>query len=92
MNISDFDKLKIKIANSLRKTLAEEALTPSGEKPVKYDVHVPHSKICDAGEPYTATAAVTYVTVCPTEKKHTVNIQFKYDKAGKFIISSMSYV
>jgi len=92
MENPDLDTLKIKIANSLRKILADESVAPSGEKPVNYDVHVPHSKILPTGEPHTATAAVTYITTCPTEKRHTVNVRFKYDKAGKFIRSSMTYV
>jgi hypothetical protein len=92
MEDHDLLQLKTKIANSMRKILAEESAPPEGEKPISYSVHIPHSKILPTGEPNTATASVTYVTVCPTEKKHTVNVKFKYDKAGKFIRSSMTYV
>lgn len=92
MQDDGLDQLKNKIAKSLCKILYEESAALDKEKQITCNVYAPHDKILFTGEPSTATATVTYITVCPTEKKHTVNIKFKYDKAGKFIRSSMTYV
>lgn len=93
MNIENFDELKSKIARSLKTTLSYEAIPPTGEKPVDFELHVPYHQIkLDDEEPLTAKAVVTYVVRCPTEKKHTVFIKFNYDKSGKFLRNTMEYV
>jgi len=93
MNIENSEELKSKLVRSLKTTLAYEAIPPTGEKPVDFELHVPYHQIkLDPDEPNTASAVVTYVVRCPTEKKHTVFIKFKYDKAGKFLRETMKYV
>lgn len=93
MNIENFEELKSKLARSLKTTLAYEAIPPVGEKPVDFELHVPYHQVkLDPDESNTATAVVTYVVRCPSEKKHTVYIKFKYDKTGKFMRETMEYV
>lgn len=88
-----FETVHSKISRSLKETLFRESDTPEGEKPVRMELHIPYNQIKpDPDEENTATATVTYVVWCPTEKKHSVNIKFKYDKYGKFVRSSMTYV
>lgn len=93
MNIENFEELKSKLARSLKATLSYEAIPPTGEKPVDFEVHIPYHQVkLEPEESNTASAVVTYVVRCPTEKKHTVFIKFKYDKAGKFLRETMEYV
>jgi hypothetical protein len=88
-----FEDLKSKIAKSLKETLHRDAAAPAGERHVDYDVHVPyHQLIADDSEDMAARAVVTYVVDCPSEKKHTVRIKFNYDKSGKFLKNTMTYV
>jgi hypothetical protein len=90
---SKFELIHSKIARSLKEALFKESITPEGEKPVRMELHVPYNQIRpDEETEDTATATVTYVVWCPSEKKHTVNIKFNYDKHGKFIRNSMVYV
>jgi hypothetical protein len=90
---SEFDAIKSKLARSLKDTLTKDAATPEGERPVDCEVHVPyHQLAADDTEPLTASALVTYVVHGATEKKHTVRIKFNYDKSGKFLKNSMTYV
>lgn len=85
--------MRSKIARSLKETLFKEAVSPEGEKPVRMELHVPYNQIRpDDENENSATATVTYVVWCPSEKKHSVNIKFNYDKYGKFIRNSMVYV
>jgi hypothetical protein len=93
MNIENFEELKSKLARSLKNTLTQEAVPPAGEKPVNFELHVPYHQIkLDPDEADTASAIVTYIVRCPSEKKHTVYIKFKYDKSGKFLRETMEYV
>lgn len=93
MNIENSEELKSKLVRSLKTTLANEAIPPTGEKPVDFELHVPYHQVkLDPDEANTATAVVTYVVRCPSEKKHTVYVKFKYDKAGKFMRETMEYV
>jgi hypothetical protein len=93
MSKETFEDIKSKIARSVKTTLSNEAIPPSGEKPVDFELHVPFSQVkLDDEEDETARASVTYVVRCPTEKKHTVHIKFKYDKSGKFLRNTMVYV
>ena len=93
MNIENFEELKSRLSRSLKTTLTQEAIAPAGEKPVNFELHIPYHQIkLDNQEPNTATAVVTYIVHCPSEKKHTVYIKFKYDKSGKFLRETMGYV
>jgi len=93
MNIENIEEVKSKLSRSLKATLSHEALPPAGEKPVDCEVHIPYHQIKFVqDEPNTATAVVTYIVRCPTEKKHTVFIKFNYDKSGKFLRETMEYV
>jgi hypothetical protein len=87
-----FELIKSKLARSLKETLTREASTPQDEKNTTCEVHIPYHQIKpDEDEPDTAQATVTYVVLCPEEKKHTVRIKFRYDKNGKFVKDSMTY-
>jgi hypothetical protein len=89
----DFDGLKSKLARSLKETLARDCETPSGEKPMRWEMHIPYHQIVPSEEDNnTATAVVTYVVQCPREKSHTVRIKFAYDNTGRFLKESMLYV
>jgi len=91
----EFEALKSKLARSLKEAMSQESATPEGEKHTHCEVHIPYHQIKpvdDSEEDNTAQATITYVVNCPTEKKHTVRIKFKYDKSGKFLKNSMSYV
>jgi hypothetical protein len=92
MGSTELDDLKDKLAKSICKILFEESFTVPGTDNINGNVYVCHDKISFAEESNTATASVTYITEGLREKKHTVNIKFKYDKSGKFIRSSMTYV
>ena len=93
MKIDNSEELKSKIARSLKATLSFEAIPPTGEKPVDFEVHIPYHQLkFDNDEKDTARAVVTYIVRCPTEKKHTVFIKFKHDKSGKFLRDTMEYV
>lgn len=87
-----FNEIKSKLAKSIKDTLTRDAAAPEGERPVDCEVHVPYHQLTPEDEPMTARALVTYVVHGPTEKKHTVRIEFNYDKAGKFLKNSMTYV
>ena len=90
---SEFELIKPKLARSLKEVLTAEARTPEGERTLPCDVYIslPQLVYCD-DEPMTATAAVTYVTYSPKERKHTAHIKFKYVKTGKFLRETMTYV
>jgi hypothetical protein len=89
----DFEKLKSKLARTLKEMLQQDCETPDGEKFVKCDIHIPYHTIVPSDEERnTATAAVTYIVQYVKEKTHTVRIKFGYDEAGRFIRNSMVYV
>jgi hypothetical protein len=103
IEIDEFEAIKSKLARSLKETLTREAAAPQGERPVDYEVHIPYHQIKQdpsvhipdaqtSETPKTASAVVTYIVRCPTEKKHTVKISFEYDKSGRFIRNTMRYV
>ena len=93
MTEEKFETLKPKFARSLKEHLHKEALAPSGERPVDFDLHLPYHHIrYDRESENRAFATVTYVVRCPTEKKHTVNISVAYDKLGRVVKDSLEYV
>lgn len=93
MTDEKFETLKPKLARSLKEHLYNEALAPSGERPVDFDIHVPFNKIeLDEEAGNRVSALVTYVVRCPSEKKHTVNISAAFDKQGRVVKDSISYV
>ena len=83
-----FEDIKSRLARSLKETLRDDCDPPPDE------IHIPYHKILadEDGEENTATATVTYIVFCPKEKRHTVYIKFKYDRAGKFLKDTMTYV
>lgn len=88
-----FESIKVKLARSLREELLKEAVTPNGEKHVEVDVRIPHELFMkDPDKPDTVQAAATYTVKMPTEKKHTVYLQFRYDKNGNLVKNSIVYV
>ena len=89
---NEFELIKSKLARSLKDILTKDAATPEGERHVDCEVHVPYHQLLAEDEPMTAKASVTYVVHGSTEKKHTVRIKFNYDKSGKFLKNSMTYV
>lgn len=89
----DFELLKSKLARSLKEALVRDSLAPAGERPVDFDIHVPyHQLTVDEEVPSTAEAVAVYVVRCPAEKRHSVRIRFQYDKSGKFLKDTMTYV
>jgi len=87
-----FEAVKPTLLKAVKEVLLKEA-TPPGERPVDYDICVPaHAMHMDDDEENTAKAVVTYTVHCPTEKKHTVMVKFKYNKLGKIVNDSLSYV
>jgi hypothetical protein len=89
----EFDAIKGKLARSLREELLKDALTPNGEKHVDVDVRIPHELFMrDPDKPGTVQAAATYTVKMPDEKKHTVYLQFRYDKNGNLVKNSITYV
>lgn len=82
-----FSQIKSRLARSLEDTLRRDCNPPPD------DLSIPYHQITeDKKNPGHAFALVTYIVFCPTKKVHTVNIHFKYDKFGKFILDSMRYV
>lgn len=82
-----FSQIKSRLARSLEDTLRRDCNPPPDDLSIPY-----HSIVEDRETPGFARATVTYIVFCPTKKLHTVNIRFKYDKFGKFILDSMHYV
>jgi hypothetical protein len=87
MNNKHFEDIKSKLARSLKETLYNECDPPPDELHVPYNLLTP-----DEDEPDTARASVTYIVNCAGVKKHSVDIQFKYDKTGRFLRETMRYV
>jgi hypothetical protein len=93
MSKEKFEVLKSKIVRSLKEHLYNDALPPSGERPVDFDIHVPfHQVHLDEDADNRATASVTYMVNCPSEKKHSVHVNFAYDKTGRYVKGSLVYV
>lgn len=93
MSNEKFETLKPKLARSLKEYLYNESLAPAGERPVDFDIHVPFHQIkLDDETPNHASAVVTYVVRCPSEKKHTVNVNIAFDKQGRVVKDSLTYV
>lgn len=93
MSNEKFETLKPKLARSLKEYLYNESLAPAGERPVDFEIHVPFNKLLlDEETPNHATAVVTYVVRCPSEKKHTVNVNIAFDKQGRVVKDSLTYV
>jgi hypothetical protein len=89
----DFNQLKSKLAKSLKEILTEEAVSPELRGSVDCVVDVPYDSLVSSDDEHnTAYALVTYTVFCPTEKKNTVQIKFKYDSLGNFLRKTMSYV
>jgi len=88
-----FETIKSRLAQSLKEALGRDIITPAGEKHIYCDMHIPyHQLLSNDDEDDQATAVVTYIVKCPTEKKHTVRIRFNYDKTGRFLSDTMQYV
>jgi hypothetical protein len=83
----DFNSLKPRVVKSLYDTLYRDCLPP----PHKLIIP-PYAVVEDRDNPGTAFAKVIYVVYCPNEKTHTVNITYKYDRHGKFLLDTMQYV
>ena len=89
----NFEELKSKIARSVRDVLQLEARTPEGEKPTVCEVFVSYNQLIPIEEEEnTAHAVVGYAVSWVKEKRHSVNIKFKYDNTGRFIRDTMVYV
>jgi hypothetical protein len=83
----EFNQLKARIAKSVRETLLEDCNPPPDE------LHIPFNLVLEDEEnPWHAFARATYVVFCPKKKVHTVTINFRYDKFGKFQPETMKYV
>ena len=92
MTTEKFETLKPKLSRALKEHFLSEAQVP-GEQPVELEVHVPHSQLILSDETeFAAYATVTSIVRCPSEKKHTVYIEFKFDKTGKLVKDSLAYV
>lgn len=88
-----FEAIKSRLARSLKEALLRETVLPPEEKPMECELHIPYHQLQPHEEELdTATARVTYIVECPTEKKHTVTIKFKYDKNGRFLRETMEYI
>lgn len=88
-----FEDVKSRLARSIKDVLTRESTLPPEERAMPFELHVPYQQLqADDDDPGYARARVTYVVNCPTEKKHTVYIKFKYDKAGRFLRNTMTYV
>jgi hypothetical protein len=80
-------QVKSRLAKSVHETLWRDCNPPPDE------LHIPYHLIVeDRKNPWSAFATVTYIVFCPTKKTHTVDIHFKYDKFGKFLLETMKYV
>ncbi len=93
INSEDFCQLKPKLAKSLKEILTEEAVSPELHGSVDCLVDIPYDSIVPADDEHnSAYALVTYTVFCPTEKKNTVHVKFKYDSLGNFLRKTMNYV
>lgn len=92
MTIEKFETLKPKLSRALKEHFLSESEVP-GEQPVELEVHVPHNQlVLSDEEEFAGYATVTSVVRCPSEKKHTVYIKFNFDKTGKLVKDSITYV
>lgn len=83
----DFQSIKSRLVKSITDTLYRDC------QPPPHKLIVPHYAVVeDFDNPGMAFAEVFYVVYCPTEKTHKVNITFKYDRHGKFLLDTMKYV
>jgi hypothetical protein len=82
----DFKAIKPVLLKSLNDTLYR-ACSPPPDKLI-----IPEYRLLPGDEPGQATAEVLYVIKHPTEKTHSVNISFCYDRRGKFLEHTMNYV
>ena len=84
------EALKPILASSLKHYLIRDTV-PKNVKHKDCDIHVPTSKITIEGANQ-ATASVTYTIRWPDEKKHTVDVRYKFDKSGEVRRESIQYV
>jgi hypothetical protein len=85
--VNEFYRLKPKLLSSLQETLLRDC------NPRPHKLIIPHYSVtADKESSGWAFATVIYVMYWPTEKEHVVNIHYRYDKYGKFLMESMRYV
>jgi hypothetical protein len=82
----DFNSIKPRLLKSLNDTLFRDCQPPPDK------LIIPHYSVQPADEPGWAYAKVIYVVYCPTEKVHSVDITFRYDRHCKFLLDTMQYV
>lgn len=84
------EKLKPILASSLKQWLIRDTV-PKNVKHKDCDIQVPASKTVFEDN-NVAVSTVTYVLRWPDEKKHTLNVRYKFNKAGEVRRETIQYV